>query len=300
MDFYKIITNKGLDSQDLVDGDTVVSSVKAPVSSIESDLIDELRKKTMRKPLAVGYDNTISFLPGPGDRFPAVSMGHFLLADTLSDEDSVRKARSLVDLGCGSGFLGNYAAKNFEGVQDGRVIFGDLFPESINAALNAYLENNGLEIADMLIKQKGDLFSLRGKGNQVVEFRVGDVSKTMYGNNVEVAVASPIYVPGICEVFPQAFALFGAVSKHIRADFYVAHSSLADKVVEQAADQTGASLVDINSREFPLDLSTTDSRRKGVDEETLEKLTPLGLIIKGSGDNVQYGHLLKVSRMSYK
>ncbi len=99
--------------------------------------------------------------------------------------------------------------------------------------------------------------------------------------------AQYIYIPEICEVFPKAFTLFGEVSKHIGEDFYVAHSSLSDKVVEEASKQTGARFADINSKEYLLDLSTTDSRRNKLGEETVEKLRPLGLIVKGTGDNIQ-------------
>ncbi len=194
MDTYKIITSKGLKTQDLVDGDRVISSVEGPVSSFEPGLADQLRKQTTRKPVVVGYDNTISFLPGQHDRFPTVSMAHFFLADTLSNNDNIRKAKSLVDLGCGSGFSGNYAAKNFERLQDGRIVFGDLFPESINATLNSYLANNGLSPEEIQITQNGNTFSVRGRGNQKMEFRVGDVNRTMYGDNVDVAIASPIYI----------------------------------------------------------------------------------------------------------
>ncbi len=300
MDAYKIITNKGLNGQSLVDGGRILSTVERPACSVEPELVDQLRKGSTRKPVVVGYDNTSVFLPGEHDRFPNVSMSHFFLADTLADNAVVRKSKTLVDLGCGAGFSGNYAAKNFEGLQDGKVIFGDLFPESINAALNAYLANNELNPNEMQITQKGNALRVKGRGNQLVEFRVGDVSQTMYGAGADVSVASPIYIPEICEVFPQAFELFGAVSKHVGADLYVAHSSLSDKVVEEAAKQTGTRLIDVNSRGFPLDLSTTDSRRTGFNEETVEKLRPLGLIVEGSRDNVRYGHQLRVSKMSYK
>lgn len=300
MDAYKIITSKGLEKQSFFDGNKIISSVEKPSSSVEKDLIEKLVKQTDTKPVVVGYDNTICFLPWEEDRFPTVSMGHFFLADTLSNENSVRKKTSLVDLGCGCGFSGNYMAKNFEGLQNGKVIFGDLFPESINAALNAYLTNNDLNADEIQIRKNENVVSLNCRGDQTIEFRLGNVSITMYGEKIDVAVASPIYIPEICEVFPQAFELFGEVSKHIGADFYVAHSSLADKVVEYAAKKTGADLTDINSRRFALDLTTTDSRMVGLCEENIEKLLPLGLIVKGSGENAQYLHELRVSKMSYK
>lgn len=309
MDAYKIITQKGLKTQDLVDDDRVISSVEEPVSSIESDLVAQLREQPARKPVVVGYDNTVAFLPGQHDRFPTVSMGHFFLADTLNNLDNVRnsgstKGRRFVDLGCGAGFLGNYIANNFPSIMPhGRVSFCDLFPESMNAALSGYLFNQNIshEEFEKRIKVKtahGLAFS--GNHGESIDFRIGDANQTMYGDNADVSVASPIYIPEICEVFPKAFALFGAVSKHVGADLYVAHSSLSDKVVEEAARQTGAKLTDINSREFALDLSTTDSRRNEFGEETVEKLLPLGLIVQGTGDNVQYGHQLRVSKMSYK
>ena len=181
MEAYKLITSKGLTRQDLVDGNRRISSVEKPVSSIESDLVEELKremniviklsKQPVKKPVVVGYDNTIALLPGQYDRFPTVSMGHFFLADTLSNESCVRKAKSLVDLGCGCGFSGNYAAKNFEGLKNGRVIFGDLFPESINAALNAYLLNNGLSRDNVDIsKTEHGLLMVNDQNDQLVEF----------------------------------------------------------------------------------------------------------------------------------
>ncbi len=300
IDSYRIITKKGLEKQYLIDGKEVISSVEEPVSSIEPSIVEVLRRQTINKPVLVGYDNTITLLSGINDRFPNVSMTHFFLADTLSGNKDVRKARSLADLGCGAGFSGNYAAKNFEGLQEGRIIFGDLFPESITAALNAYLINNELDPRQLEIRQDEKSISVRGNEDQTIEFRVGDVMRTMYGETVEVAVASPIYIPEICEVFPQAFELFGRVSKSIGADFYVAHSSLADKVVEEAALQTGARLIDIRSGSFQLDLSVTDWRRNQLDEESIERLLTKGLVIEGSGKNIQYRHELRVSKMSYR
>ncbi len=300
MNLYRIITSKGLKSQDLIDDDKVIYTVKDPVSSIEPSIFEQLIKQTEMKPIAVGYDNTFAFLPEERNRFPAASMNHFFLADSLSKNTDVRNAKSLVDLGCGAGFLGNYAAKNFEGLENGKIIFGDLFPESINAALIAYFANNELDPREMQITQYENSISVRGKGKQVVEFRIGDVTQTMFKDKADLAVASPIYIPEICEVFPEAFELFGAVSKNIGADFYVAHSSLADKVIERAASVTGAKLSEINSQKRPLDLSVTDSRRRTLDEEVIAKLLPMGLIVEKQGDKVSYQHELRVSKLSYK
>jgi hypothetical protein len=301
MDTYEIITHRGLTKQSLIDGENTVCSVDNPVTSTESKLVQRLRKQAERKLVLVGYDNTCVFLPGPQDRFPVPSLGHFFLADTLQDQDQVRRAQSFADLGCGAGFLGNYIAKNFEGAREGRIIFGDLFSESINAALNAYMFNNEPWKDDLQISREGHSVSVSGRGSQTIEFRVGDVNQTMHGDSANVAVACPIYIPGVCEVFPQAFALFGAVAKHMGADLYVAHSSLADKVVEAAAEQTGAKITKIRSQEFPLIASTVDTGKNGnplEDEETLRKLKGLGLIIE-EGSNHPHKHMLRVTKFDY-
>ena len=136
---------------------------------------------------------------------------------------------------------------------------------------------------------------------QVVEFLLVDVNRTLYGQEAEIAVSSPLYIPLIFEPFQGIFELFGEVSKHVGAEFYFSHTGLADSVVEEAAKNTKAKLTEINSRKFSLHLVRSDTKIQSIitDDEKLEKLVRLGLIIKGKGEEEHFEHMIRVSRFSY-
>jgi hypothetical protein len=314
MDFYKLITEKGFGKQKLIDGEEVLAELDNPVTSVEDDVFRNAKKELKQKPLFVGYDNAVVLVPNQGERFPLVSLAHYFLVETLSKnkqittEGNLSKGRVFADLGCGAGFLGNYISKNFPVIMPhGKIIFGDLFPESINAAINAYAINHNFDFNKVIQVQTAYGAQFMGKSGETLDFRIGDVRNTMLGEQIDVAVACPIYIPEICEVFPQAYEIFGAVAKSAGADFYFAHTSLSDKVVEAAAKKTGAKLVDINSQKFPFVIHTVDSSRDitGLQSVNLEKLTSLGLMLNKdkneflTRENFAF-HYLRVSKFSYK
>lgn len=314
VDIYTLLTTKDFKKQILVDGTEVIAELNNPVTSLEDDVFRSAKTELSQKPLVIGYDNTIVLLPGENERFPVVSMTHYFLADVLSrdkkitSEGNLSKGKVFADLGCGAGFLGNYISKNFPSIMPhGKIVFADLFNESINAAAVAYGINHNFSLNESVIVPTQYGVQLLGVHGETLDFRIGDVRNTMADVQADVAVACPIYIPEVCEVFPQAYEVFGNVAKNAGADFYFAHSSLADKVVEVAAAKTGAKLTEINSRKFPFIIQTVDSSRANTDirDATLEKLTSLGLMLNEdknvvlTRENFAY-HYLRVSKFSYK
>ncbi len=302
MHTYKIITRPDLNEQVLLSEEEVLAKVNNPETSIEAEILEELNKQTEQRPVLVGYDNTLVLPPGKGDMYPLVSMGHLLLADTLRHipdvKDSGDKGRTMADLGCGSGFLGLFLANNFAGIIGRRILMGDLFPSSLNGVIRSYCLDKGLNLDDLDTEQTDQGMRLTTTSLDLLDLRVGDVAQTMVGEEADIAVACPIFIPGICEVFPQAYQLFGAVAKEMGADFYFAHSNLADKVIEEAAQVNGAHISAIKEKEFPYYPQRMDTASRSREDlhERIEELVELGLRKEDDGNMC---HKLKVSKMSF-
>jgi hypothetical protein len=88
-----------------------------------------------------------------------------------------------------------------------------------------------------------------------------------------------MYLPGICEVFPQAFSLFAQVAKNTGARLYLGHSNLASDLVELAATKSGLHLQSKNEQKVPFMIEYTDTRTQLTTDDLVEKgleLTPEG------------------------
>lgn len=287
---YYVMTERGLTAQVLVDdGDEVIDRVENPISSVDPRMTQILSERETGI-CGIGFDNTISLIP---QSLPMATLGHLLLADTLADMKEVRQAESLVDLGCGCGLIGNYAAKNFEGLKEGKVVFADLSQEALDLSWRGYKGNNEIENYEVIVQTSDDVTRMRIRDRQEIELRPGNVLDTMNGMHADIALAAPFYIPAIAPSFPQAFCIFALSARKMGADFYVVHSSLADNQVVDAARETNGKLDEVVSREYPLLISD-------LPLEIENHLTTLGLRVRRVGDNVIYQHDLKVSRMSYK
>ena len=123
------------------------------------------------------------------------------------------------------------------------------------------------------------------------------------------AVSCPIFIPGICEVFPQAYELFASIVANSPsktdsferlkpAQLYFGHSSLSSHMVKNAAQKTNGTLEEIAKLKVPLNINITDSttsEHKVPIGKFIESLKPYGLEV----NNQEYFHDLVVSRITY-
>jgi hypothetical protein len=295
---YKIVTMKGLDEQVLLDGSIQLDSVNEPSSSMEKKLFDKFLTLKRDRMLIMGYNDTYVYIPGADLTSPITSFDHFFMAETLSKIPEVHKASSIIDLDCGMGFLGNYAAKHYAGSQDGLVVFVDNNEQALNLVINAYLMNNALlPHNDALIQKKENGIIISGKGNQVLEVICGSYDEELNGYTAEIAVACPFYLPRIAGLPEDIFTGYANAAKKISANLYICHTSLADTVIAQAAKETGAMMTVVASKKSPFHIGPIDLRYIDAitdDDGTIGMLEQLGLMIEGEGKKRTYSHEVRL------
>ena len=151
---YIFMTNKDLSEQALVVNKSgTLSLEKGTTQAMDPRLLQKAQAhiqatKSPPRRVFVGYDGTIASHQDPRGANTPVSFGHILLAKILSETSDARQASHLVDLGCGTGLVGNHAAKNFEGTQGGKA--SDLIWED-RETFNLYNDNFIKSIQDIAI-----------------------------------------------------------------------------------------------------------------------------------------------------
>ncbi|NTV23226.1 MAG: methyltransferase [Nanoarchaeota archaeon] len=294
MNNYRLITDADLANQRLLNNEIEEMSVEKPLLSLEPLLLAQLAPPAT---FLMGYDDVTVGLPNPsnGDAFPHPSMMHFVLAKFLKEE--IKQVESLADFGCGAGFLGAYAGAKLSPT---KLFFSDLSPSSIIASANNYSRNN--ITSEPKVEQLPDRLKL-SHNEREVELVAGDVLYSVMGRQFGIAVACPIYIPGIVQVFPQAYAVFGQAAKSSSAKFIFSHSSLTDEHIIESAKHIGAKLeLGVASLEMPLIVDTADPLRAGRDPlgdgPNVSYLKTLGLKDSDSPRS-HYAHEIKVSIMSF-
>jgi SAM-dependent methyltransferase len=236
----------------------------------------------------IEYDG-VRVLSRQSDRYPNPTLNHFALANYLKERNN--RSPKFIDLGCGVGFLGNYAAKNLD---TSEIVFADLNPDAINQSLTSYQINTGIKLSDYPVTNHS--YGARIKNpKHTLDVRVGDAAQSLANFDAQgcTAVAAPMYIPGACEVFPQAFMFFAYVAKRTGANLYFGHSNLSSDMIDMAAHKSGLVLRSKEAKEVPFMVEYTDGR----DELTKENLVSKGLIIKKDGSAY---HKLMVSELSYR
>ena len=244
------------------------------------------------EPEILAYENVRVFSRRhPG--YPNPTLNHLELVNYFSNCAAPKK---FIDLGCGVGLLGN-AATVYGDTEKFEVIFADLNPYAVNQSVQAYQLNHKTDLRACPGVRTQTGFRI-DTGKHVLEARVGDVSQTFFrfdGQGAR-AVAAPMFIPVICEVFPQAFDLFALVAKHIGATLYFGHSNLVLDMVKKAAEKNKMKVRSEPTQTIPFNPEYYSSEQ-GLQVD-YESLAPFGLeIVKGSKVN-EYYHRLMISELS--
>jgi len=282
-----IETDRDLKEQYLIKSDQIVAKLNNPESSIDYQFYEFLTRNNVSE-FILKYQDTMIF-PRNNGGYPNPTMNHLVLAKYL--KENKKKSHSFVDLGCGTGFLGNFAKKDL-GIDN--IYFSDMNLNAINQSLSSYQLNNGVNLQNYLKENSNGkiIFDIKDKGNLVA--LIGDSNEMLNGFDLEgqIGTIAPMYVPEICEVFPQAYQVFASVAKNTGLKLYVAHSNLANDKVEEAAQKNGLSLNSVNEKEELFRIDYTDGRNRPI----IKDLSSKGLKMK---NGVPY-HTIMVSEMSYR
>jgi len=250
-------------------------------------------------PLVLKYDGVSVLERGSFTGFPNVTLSHYAVGRFLKNNDI--RPESIVDFGSGVGFLGNYASVHLGSKE---IFFADLYPEAMQHAMAAYQLNHGIDPAQSQGEQHQ--FGARvDTGMHELDFRVGDARMTMANKAPDAAVMAPMFVPGVCEVFPQAYQMFEGIANESGTPLFIGHSNLALPQVDVAAALTGRKVDTHEIKTVPLRLEYSDGTpnsslqrdSKTLTPEVEEHLTTLGLEVREDSGSREYFHKLMVSHI---
>jgi len=280
-----VITREDLEAQ-RISGFDLEAELKNPRDAVDPQILASLAARGVTN-YFMEFDG-VRVLSRQSDAYPNPTLNHFALARYLSRGKVT--APKFLDLGCGVGFLGNYAGVRLETKE---LVFADLNPEAINQALFSYQVNHRLDLGSFPNEQHD--FGLKIKApKHTLDCRVGNAAESLDNFDAQdcIAVAAPMYLPGVCEVFPQAFMLFAHVAKKTGAKLYIGHSNLTSDLVEQAARQNGLHLRSKEEQSVPFMIEYTHPGKALMADEFMKR----GLELR---EGRAY-HKLMVSELSYK
>ena len=117
MEGLVIVTTEDLITQTLISGTNVLQEIKKPIDAVDPRLLESMQSADQ---YLIKFDG-VKVLSRQSERYPNPTLNHFSLARYLR-QNGITAAKA-IDLGCGVGFLGNYAAKHL-GAHE--VLFSDL------------------------------------------------------------------------------------------------------------------------------------------------------------------------------
>lgn len=286
MSLITVVTDQDLEKQ-RIRGLDLEKEIKNPRDGVDPRLLEFLANHGQTQYL-IEFDG-VKVLSRQSAGYPNPSLPHFSLANYLKRNKV--ESKKVIDLGCGVGFLGNYGAVH---LNPEVVVFSDLNPQALQQSATSYQLNKGVNLQASQQKQHNYGVEIK-TDKQTLDLRLGNSAQTLQHYDAEgcVSLCSPMYLPGICEVFPQAFSLFASVAKNTGSKLYIGHSNLASDLVEAAAQENGLHLNAKEENRVPFLIEYTDGRNK----LTCDSLVSKGLEI--DNDGVPY-HKLMVSELSYK
>jgi len=269
MEDLVIVTAEDLITQKLISGKDILGEIKNPTDSADTRLLEVAKERSY----LIEFDS-VQVLSRQSPLYPNPTLNHYALARFLR-KNNITAYKGL-DLGCGAGFLGNYSVQEL-GIKE--VVFSDLHPEALNQSLFAFQINQDIDLESCLQTPLRDGIRISAPKHSI-ELRCGPSQNTMQGYDGEdgIALAAPMYLPGICEIFPQAYEVFAYTAKNIGARLFIGHSSLAKDLIERAADRFGMSLNARNEQEVPFVAEYEDYRKN---KGNLDELVKKGLVVRG-------------------
>lgn len=271
-------------------------SVANPIHTLDPRIMAQVKGSEVQRPLILEYGGVKvyeRFTP----EYPNVTLAHYAVGHAMRERKV--QPNKIVDFGCGVGFIGNFAAMHLNPQE---VVFTDLSTNALNQSAAAYAMNTQVDL-NALPKTRHQFGMRMNAGKHILDFRLGDVRQTLSGETADVAAAAPMFVPGICEVFPQAYQLFAAVSKHIGAQLFVGHTNLARDKVHEAAQATGMKYQTVFEQTVPLRLEYSDATRGSIQvtnnrlpKELESFLASRGLEIRDEEEN-PYFHRIMVTEL---
>lgn len=280
-----VTTSLDFARQNLTNGG-LAKEVENPVEGVDPS-IQEVIVVNGISDFFINFDG-VKVLSRQSPTYPNPTLNHFVLSLYL--KESGARAKKFMDLGCGVGFMGNYAGVHL-GPEE--IMFADLDQNAVGQSIHSYGFNQNIENVSVLPQEPHNVGVIIKAPKHTLDARVGDAAQSTDGYDAEggIAVAAPMYIPGICEVFPQAFQLFAFVAKNTGANLYVAHTNLASDLVEDAANRMKLEREVMMERELPF---VAEYSNMAVKPGLVDHLRAKGLEIKGN----EAFHKIVVSKLS--
>lgn len=282
----RVITTKDLSEQYFYRDGEIIGFTTKPINSFEEIFMELLSTQNR---LTIGYDNVDVVCPSTQNKFSICSLEEFLLMKHLSENLPEGEKQTFVDIGCGSGFMGNYFGKNFKQAKGGEVVFADIQDEATQVSLSAYIYNNPPEDGELTVSKISpiELMLCDMKGVNVRSI-TGNVLETLKDRKADIAVAAPSYIPHLAVGYDGAYQDFIQAAKMLGATLYIVHSNLTDNILMDVKKEAGGKIEEVESKEFELFLDFSDN-------EILREVRQLGLKVYDE----RYFHRLKVSQITF-
>lgn len=289
-------TDVGFLEQTLANG--ARKRISHPIRPVDPRFLEEARDP--RNEIVLSFDG-VKAMYRTDRGYPNATFSHYATGRALRDLEV--KPKRLVDLGCGVGFIGNYASVHLSPKE---IVFADLNPNALAQSMTAYLLNTGQKPHEVQLGLQGNVTQLTSSRNVAIAV-LGDVRESLTGLEADVATAAPFYIPLVCEVFPQAYNIFAARAKAMGATLFIGHSNLAQRAVEDAANANQMKLAEVARIRTPLPLEYTDGRIFTTIQRDFESLFPeveaaleaRGLEINTTNpDRPRYYHHVVISELS--
>lgn len=225
------------------------------------------------KDFALLYDG-VKIQPRFNRGYPNPTINHLNFARYIKNNPDLVDGRKIIDMGCGSGFLGTYTKNK---TNPSSIVFADMNIEALQHSLLSYASNNLAKGLELLLSSHekisgGDHFIFNNGEVEVISGNVINTFTECHLDENTTAFCAPMYLPGICEVFPQVYQIFAKATSELGIPLVIGHYSAASSVIEEVADSLGLHLRDLDKTTVPFHIEyVTEKNTNIVDNKDLLK-----------------------------